>query len=119
MNALYEIVRTTKIVVCKSGSIYRLESAVPADRRCSSTGKELLLSALRDSSVYKVRENRTPHSEELLPPIISNLILAILEKLCYRDIPREAFDIGMIFLHELAHRHLEVDGSEQKCNRKK
>ena len=39
-------------------SVYRLERAIPADRRCSSTGKELLLSALRNSSVYKVRENR-------------------------------------------------------------
>ncbi|HSE42404.1 MAG TPA: hypothetical protein VLH08_16685, partial [Acidobacteriota bacterium] len=89
-------------------AVYRLDHAVPADRRCSSTAKDMLLSAMRDTSVYKVRENRGAALGRVSLNDYIELDFTDLRQIVYRDLPREAFDIGMIFLHELAHRHLKL-----------
>ena len=85
---------------------YQVESAVHSDRQCSSTAKELLLSALRSSNVYKVRENKQAAFGRVAAGDSIELDFSDFGEIIYKDVPREAFDIGMIFLHELAHRHL-------------
>jgi hypothetical protein len=85
---------------------YQVESAVHSDRRCSSTAKELLLSALRSSNVYKVRENKQAAFGRVADGDSIELDFTDFGEIIFKEVPREAFDIGMIFLHELAHRHL-------------
>jgi hypothetical protein len=85
---------------------YQVESSTHPDRRCSSTAKELLLSALRSSNVYKVRENKQAAFGRVADGDSIELDFTDFGEIIFKDVPREAFDIGMIFLHELAHRHL-------------
>jgi hypothetical protein len=85
---------------------YQVEATINTDRRCSSTAKELLLSALRSSNVYKVRENKLAAFGRVAAGDSIELDFSDFGEIIYKDVPREAFDIGMIFLHELAHRHL-------------
>jgi hypothetical protein len=102
---LYE---PTRSLYASLASVYRLDRAIPADRRCSATAKQLLLSAMRDSSVYKVRENRNADLGRVTSTDYIELDFSDLGEIVFRDLPREAFDSGMIFLHELAHRHLNL-----------
>jgi hypothetical protein len=85
---------------------YQVETAIHPDRRCSSTAKELLMSALRSSNVYKVRENKQAAFGRVADGDSIELDFSDFGEIVFKDVPREAFDIGMIFLHELAHRHL-------------
>lgn len=85
---------------------YQVESAIHPDQRCSSTAKELLLSALRSSNVYKVRENKQAAFGRVADGDSIELDFTDFGEVVFKDVPRETFDIGMIFLHELAHRHL-------------
>lgn len=85
---------------------YQVETSINVDRRCSSTAKELLLSALRSSNVYKVRENKQAAFGRVADGDSIELDFSDFGEIIFKDVPREAFDIGMIFLHELAHRHL-------------
>jgi hypothetical protein len=87
---------------------YQVEVPANSDRRCSSTGKELLLSAIRSSNVYKVRANKQAALGRVANGDSIELDFSDFGEIVYRDVPREAFDIGMIFLHELAHRHLKL-----------
>jgi hypothetical protein len=102
---LYEPPRS---LYASMNAIYRLDYAIPADRHCSSTAKDLLLSAIRDTSVYKVRENRGAALGRVSLNDYIELDFTDLKQIVYRDLPHEVFDIGMIFLHELAHRHLKL-----------
>jgi len=85
---------------------YQVETSINPDRRCSSTAKELLLAALRSSNVYKVRENKQAAFGRVANGDSIELDFSDFGEIVFKDVPREAFDIGMIFLHELAHRHL-------------
>jgi hypothetical protein len=87
---------------------YQVETPIHSDRRCSSTAKELLLSAIRSSNVYKVRENKQAAFGRVAAGDSIELDFSDFGDIVYRDVPREAFDIGMIFLHELVHRHLSL-----------
>ncbi len=87
---------------------YQVETPIHSDRRCSSTAKDLLLSAIRSSNVYKVRENRQAAFGRVAAGDSIELDFSDFGDIVYRDVPREVFDIGMIFLHELAHRHLSL-----------
>jgi hypothetical protein len=87
---------------------YQVETPIHSDRRCSSTGKDLLVSAIRSSNVYKVRENKQAAFGRVAAGDSIELDFSDFGDIVYRDVPREAFDIGMIFLHELAHRHLSL-----------
>ncbi len=87
---------------------YQVEMAMHSDRRCSPTGKELLLGAIRSSSVYKVGQNRDAALGRVVSGDSIELDSSDFNRIIYRDVPREAFDIGMIFLHELAHHHLKL-----------
>ena len=79
-----------------------------ADRHYSPTARKLLLGAIRSANVYKVEEN----SGAALGRVDSNQVIELdfgdLNRIVYRDLPRETFDAGMIFLHELVHRHLRL-----------
>ncbi|HEY7159780.1 MAG TPA: hypothetical protein VH815_00910, partial [Acidobacteriota bacterium] len=85
---------------------YQVETAINSDRRCSSTAKDLLLAAMRSSNVYKVRENKEAAFGRVAGGDSIELDFSDFGEIVFKDVPREAFDIGMIFLHELAHRHL-------------
>ena len=85
---------------------YQVETPIHSDQRCSSTAKDLLLSAIRSSNVYKVRENKQAAFGRIADGDSIELDFSDFGEIVYRDVPREVFDIGMIFLHELAHRHL-------------
>ncbi len=78
-----------------------------ADRNCSSTAKDLLLGAIRSSNVYKVRQNRAAVFGRVSGDSIE-LDVSDFGEIIYNDVPHEVFDIGMVFLHELAHRHLKL-----------
>jgi hypothetical protein len=107
-----------KSLYASIAAIYRLDDAVPADRRCSATAKELLLSALREMSVYRVRENQSASLARVTSTHFIELDFKDVAQIIYRDIPKESFDIGMIFLHELAHRHLRLTDPDEASIKK-
>jgi hypothetical protein len=72
-------------------------------KKWSLTARFLLLGALRSNSVYRVR---TVHDRKLGSSGAGiDLNLNDLKSVTYRNVPREAFGAGLIFLHELAHSH--------------
>jgi hypothetical protein len=89
-------------------SSYQVEMAIHADRRCSSTAKDLLLGAIQSSNTYLVGENQIATFGRVASNDSIELDFRDFAKIVYRDVPRESFDIGMVFLHELAHRHLKL-----------
>jgi hypothetical protein len=87
---------------------YAVRKAVRTDSKYSPTARELLLNAMRSTFVYRVREN----SEAALGRVNSLDVIELdfrdFGGIIYRDVPKEAFDVGMIFFHELVHRHLNL-----------
>ncbi len=69
----------------------------------SPTARYLLLGALQSETVYRVRtgaDTRLGSSGSRI-----DLNFEQLKSVTYRDVPRQAFGAGIIFLHELAHSH--------------
>lgn len=93
---------------------------VQPGRRWSSTARQLLLGAIRSISVYHVREDRAAALGRVDPEQTIELDFADFSGIVYRDVPRETFDAGMIFLHELTHCYLKLKdptAEEVKRNR--
>ena len=74
-----------------------------SNKKWSLTARFLLLGALRSNSVYRVRTQRDRKLGSSGAGI--DLNLNDLKSVTYRNVPREAFGAGLIFLHELAHSH--------------
>ena len=72
-------------------------------KKWSLTARFLLLGALRSNSVYRVHTFRDRKLGSSGAGI--DLNLNDLKSVTYRNVPREAFGAGLIFLHELAHSH--------------
>lgn len=89
-----------------------------ADGRCSATARALLSAAIKSANVYKVRENRTSRLARTSPSKFIELNLEQIQRIVYRGVPPEVFDIGMIFLHELTHRQLNLSDPKKDEIRK-
>lgn len=88
-----------------------------SNKKWSLTARFLLLGALRSNSVYRVRTQ----SDRKLGSSGAGIDLNFndLKSVTYRQVPREAFGAGLIFLHELAHSHrglVDPDVLEHKTN---
>ena len=77
-----------------------------ASGKWSPTARELLLSAMGSQNVYAVRGSREADLGRVVRGGSIELDFVDLKYVTYRDIPHEVFDAGMIFMHELVHRHL-------------
>ena len=86
---------------------YVVDSAEP-NRRGSATARQLLQAAMRSVNVYKVRENRGAALGRVDATQTIELDRGDLNRITFRDVPRDSFDTGMIFFHELVHRHLRL-----------
>lgn len=69
----------------------------------SPTARYLLLGALNSDTVYRVKSTRDAVLGRAGGSI--DLNFADLSHVTFRNVPREAFGPGLVFLHELAHRH--------------
>jgi hypothetical protein len=86
-------------------------------KKWSPTARFLLLGALHSNSVYRVRT----FDDRKLGRAGAGIDLNFndLKSVTYRNVPREAFGAGIIFLHELAHSHrglVDPDLLEGKSN---
>lgn len=79
-----------------------------SDHPWSPTARQLLLSAIRSNSVYRVREDGSATLGKVDSVQTIELNFGDFDRIIYRDLPRESFDAGMIFFHELVHRHLRL-----------
>jgi len=70
----------------------------------SPTARYLLLGALNTDTVYRVKSTRDVVLGRAGGSIDLNFA-DLNHHVTFRDVPREAFGPGLIFLHELAHRH--------------
>jgi len=69
----------------------------------SPTARYLLSGALNSDTVYRIRNSRSTVIGRAGGSI--DLNFTDLNQVTYRNVPREAFGAGIIFLHELAHSH--------------
>jgi hypothetical protein len=72
----------------------------------SSTARELLVSAMDSQNVYSVRGSREADLGRVVRGGSIELDFVDLKYVTFRSVPRETFNAGMIFMHELVHRHL-------------
>lgn len=79
-----------------------------SDHAWSPTARQLLESAIRSASVYRVREDSSATLGRVDSVQTIELNFGDFDRIIYRDLPRESFDAGMIFFHELVHRHLRL-----------
>jgi hypothetical protein len=89
----------------------------PGGHKASATARHLLLSALQSDVIYRVRST----ADARLASVSSSIDLNFdqLRVVTYRDVPREAFGAGIVFLHELAHTHrglVDPDPEQKKIN---
>src|SRR6185503_7627787 len=73
------------------------------DTKWSPTARYLLFGALNSDTVYRVKSTRDTAIGKVRGSI--DLNFTDLNHVTFRNVPREAFGPGMIFLHELAHSH--------------
>lgn len=108
---LEDLQRTTGLWLDLKKDFVR-ETTIPFDlipysllgnKKWSLTARFLLLGALRSNSVYRVRTQRDRKLGSSGAGI--DLNFSDLKSVTYRNVPREAFGAGLIFLHELAHSH--------------
>jgi hypothetical protein len=82
------------------------DTFLPTDQKWSTTARSLLLSAIKSDNVYRVRGAREADFGRVYRGGSIELDFTDLKDITFRDVPRETFNAGMIFLHELVHRHL-------------
>lgn len=72
----------------------------------SPTARRLLFDAMNSPMLYKLRESRRVHLGKVdRKNLLIQLNFKEFSEIVYQGIPREVFDCGMIFLHELIHLH--------------
>jgi hypothetical protein len=107
-----EFVRVQNTPVLGFGSFQNL-----TETKWSPTARYLLFGALNSETVYRVRSTRDTAIGKVGGSI--DLNFADLNHVTFRNVPKEAFGAGMIFLHELAHTHrglVDPDFDEAKLD---
>ncbi|MCI0447703.1 hypothetical protein L0152_31380 [bacterium] len=80
----------------------------PIPFRGSETARNLFLSALQSTNVYKIRIDRDANLGRVFKGDLIELDLMDQKYLRFRGVPPEVFNTSMIFFHELIHRHLAL-----------
>jgi hypothetical protein len=109
---LQDLRKTTGLPLELQGEFIRVQSAPLfgfgsfinlSETKCSPTARYLLFGALNSETVYRVKSTRETAIGKARGSI--DLNFTDLNHVTFRNVPREAFGPGLIFLHELAHTH--------------
>lgn len=85
------------------------------DEKYSQTARHLWFDAINSPMLYKLRASRKVHLGKVdRKNLLIRLNFKELSELVYQGIPREVFDSGMIFLHELIHLHVGLTDPSAK-----
>jgi hypothetical protein len=78
-----------------------------SDSTYSLAARQLLLSAIESQNFYKVRSTRSVTLGQVeQEKHLIQLNFTDINAIVYRGVPRNVFDVGMIFLHELIHAYI-------------